>query len=55
MTAKLNPYAAAPDLMMRWTDVATQINDSLEHSLVELVKTRASTPKSPTRMAASSG
>jgi AhpD family alkylhydroperoxidase len=42
MTAKLNPYAAAPDLMMRWTDVATQINDSLEHSLVELVKTRAS-------------
>jgi AhpD family alkylhydroperoxidase len=42
MTARLNPYAAAPELMKRWTEVATLINDSLEPVLVELVKTRSS-------------
>jgi AhpD family alkylhydroperoxidase len=42
MTAKLNPYAAAPELMKRWSELGTLINDSLEPSLVELVKTRAS-------------
>jgi len=42
MTAKLNPYAAAPDLMTRWSELSALVNDSLEHSLVELVKTRAS-------------
>jgi AhpD family alkylhydroperoxidase len=42
MVAKLNPYAAAPELMKLWTAVADAANDSLEHSLVELVKTRAS-------------
>lgn len=42
MTAKLNPYTAAPELMKRWTGVSELINGSLEHSLVELVKTRAS-------------
>jgi len=42
MTAKLDPYAAAPDLMKRWLDVSTTINASLEPTLVELVKIRAS-------------
>jgi AhpD family alkylhydroperoxidase len=42
MTAKLNPYAAAPELMKLWMDVSNAANSSLEHSLVELVKTRAS-------------
>jgi AhpD family alkylhydroperoxidase len=42
MTAKMNPYAAAPDLMKRWTELGTLINDSLEISLVELVKIRSS-------------
>jgi hypothetical protein len=34
MTAKLNPYAAAPQLMKNWTATAMLINDSLEPSLV---------------------
>ena len=42
MTAKTNPYAAAPDLMKRWTEFGALVNDSLEISLVELVKTRSS-------------
>jgi AhpD family alkylhydroperoxidase len=42
MTTKLNPYAAAPQLMKNWTATAMLINDSLEPSLVELVKIRAS-------------
>lgn len=42
MTAKLNPYTAAPELMQRWSDLSTLVNDSLEHSLVELVKLRSS-------------
>jgi AhpD family alkylhydroperoxidase len=42
MTAKLNPYTAAPELMKLWMDVSQAANTSLEHSLVELVKLRAS-------------
>jgi AhpD family alkylhydroperoxidase len=42
MTAKLNPYAAAPQLMKSWTATAMLINDSLAPGLVELVKIRAS-------------
>jgi AhpD family alkylhydroperoxidase len=42
MTAKLNPYTAAPELMQRWSELSTLVNDSLEHSLVELVKIRSS-------------
>lgn len=42
MTAKLNPYAAAPQLMKTWTNAALLINDGLEDSLVELVKIRSS-------------
>jgi AhpD family alkylhydroperoxidase len=42
MNAKMNPYAAAPELMKRWTEIGGLINDSLEISLVELVKTRSS-------------
>jgi AhpD family alkylhydroperoxidase len=42
MSAKLNPYSAAPQLMKNWTTTAMLINDSLEPSLVELVRIRAS-------------
>jgi AhpD family alkylhydroperoxidase len=42
MNAKLNPYAAAPEIMKPWMAISDAANSSLEHSLVELVKTRAS-------------
>lgn len=42
MTAKLNPYAAAPQLMKGWTSTSMAIAASLEPSLIELVKIRAS-------------
>lgn len=42
MTAKLNPYAAAPQLMKNWTATSMAVAASLEPSLVELVKIRAS-------------
>lgn len=42
MTAKLNPYTAAPILMKQWTAMSFAANESLEASLVELVKIRAS-------------
>ena len=42
MTAKLNPYAAAPQLMKTWTGASMAIAASLEPSLIELVKIRAS-------------
>ena len=42
MTARLDPYAAAPALMKGWTATAMAINASLEPSLVELVKLRSS-------------
>lgn len=42
MTAKLNPAAAAPELMTSWYKLSVAINQSLEPSLTELVKIRAS-------------
>jgi len=42
MTAKLDPYAAAPALMKSWMGFSIAANNSLEPSLVELVKIRAS-------------
>lgn len=42
MTAKFDPFAAAPQLMKSWFALSTAVNDSLESSLVELVKIRAS-------------
>ncbi|BAK65187.1 conserved hypothetical protein [Sphingobium sp. SYK-6] len=42
MTTRFNPYAAAPALMKSWTDVSLAVADSLESSLIELVKIRAS-------------
>ncbi len=42
MTAKLDPFAAAPQLMKSFYALSTAVNDSLEPSLVELVKIRAS-------------
>ena len=42
MTAKLDPFAAAPALMKNWTGTSIAIASSLEPSLAELVKIRAS-------------
>lgn len=42
MTAKLDPYAAAPTLMKNWTATSLAVAASLEPSLIELVKIRAS-------------
>lgn len=42
MTATLDPFAAAPALMKQWMGTSVAINGSLEPSLVELVKIRAS-------------
>ncbi|USI72511.1 carboxymuconolactone decarboxylase family protein [Sphingomonas morindae] len=42
MTATLDPYAAAPQLMKSWTAAAITIGASLEPELIELVKIRAS-------------
>ncbi|AHE56906.1 carboxymuconolactone decarboxylase family protein [Sphingomonas sanxanigenens] len=42
MTAKLDPYAAAPALMKSWMGTAIAVAASLESSLIELVKIRAS-------------
>ena len=42
MTAKLNPLAAAPALMKEWQRASFAINASLETTLAELVKIRAS-------------
>jgi AhpD family alkylhydroperoxidase len=42
MTAKINVLAAAPDLMKVWTGASNAIAASLEPSLTELVKIRAS-------------
>jgi AhpD family alkylhydroperoxidase len=41
-TPKLNPFAAAPDLMNAWRGASLAINASLEPSLVHLVEIRAS-------------
>jgi AhpD family alkylhydroperoxidase len=43
MTARLNPFGAANDLMRAWLDFGNEILQSgLEESLMELVKIRAS-------------
>lgn len=42
MTAKLDPFAAAPELMKRWAGVSAAVAGSLEPSLIELVKIRSS-------------
>lgn len=42
MTAKLDPFAAAPAVMKSWLTASTVIAASLEPSLIELVKIRAS-------------
>lgn len=42
MESRLNPYAAAPALMKAFIDASNEIAASLEHSLIELVKIRAS-------------
>ncbi|MFC5864406.1 carboxymuconolactone decarboxylase family protein [Acidicapsa dinghuensis] len=42
MTARLNPLTAAPKLMSEWHRTSVLIDSSLERSLSELVKIRAS-------------
>lgn len=42
MTAKINLYTAAPQLMKSWLDVSNAVAASLEPGLIELVKIRAS-------------
>ena len=42
MTAKLDPFAAAPELMKKWLRTSLAVASSLEPSLVALVEIRAS-------------
>ncbi|MEY9166141.1 AhpD family alkylhydroperoxidase [Sinorhizobium fredii] len=42
MTAKLDPLAAAPSLMKNWMSTSMAVASSLEPTLIELVKIRAS-------------
>ena len=42
MTQRLDPFAAAPVQMQSWLDMSLKIAPALEHSLLELVKIRAS-------------
>src|SRR5262245_55999655 len=42
MTAKLDPFAVAPQLMKRWTGTSIAIASSLDPTLVGLVEIRAS-------------
>lgn len=42
MTAKLDPFTAAPALMKSWAGTSVAVASSLEPSLIELVKIRAS-------------
>jgi AhpD family alkylhydroperoxidase len=42
MTSPLEPFALAPELMKSWMSTSMAVNASLEPSLVELVKIRAS-------------
>ena len=42
MTAKLNPFAAAPALMKHWISTSMAVASSLEPSLAHLVEIRAS-------------
>ncbi|HEU4967880.1 carboxymuconolactone decarboxylase family protein [Sphingomonas sp.] len=42
MTAKLDPFAAAPQLLKTWMGLSMAAEASLERSLIELVKIRSS-------------
>jgi AhpD family alkylhydroperoxidase len=42
MTKATDPFAAAPQLMKQWMGLSLAVQDSLEPSLIELVKIRAS-------------
>ena len=42
MTAKLDPFAVAPELMKEWHRISVAISSSLDPGLAELVKIRAS-------------
>ena len=42
MAAKLQPHVVAPELMKSWMGVSMAVATSLEPSLIELVKIRAS-------------
>jgi len=42
MTARLDPFSAAPELMKTWFGASVAINAALEPALTELVKIRAS-------------
>ncbi|MEI4508838.1 carboxymuconolactone decarboxylase family protein [Sphingopyxis sp. CCNWLW253] len=42
MTKVTDPFAAAPQLMKQWMGVSLAVQDSLEASLIELVKIRSS-------------
>ena len=42
MTQRLDPFAAAPVQMKAWLDMSLKIAPAIEHSLLELVKIRAS-------------
>ncbi len=42
MSAKLDPFAAAPSLMKKWMGVSVDVQSSLEWNVIELVKIRAS-------------
>src|SRR3546814_19256956 len=42
MTQVTDPFAAAPQLMKQWMATSLAVQDSLEKSLIELVKIRAS-------------
>ena len=42
MTNVTDPFAAAPQLMKQWMATSLAVQDSLEKSLIELVKIRAS-------------
>ena len=42
MTKVTDPFAAAPQLMKQWMGLSLAVQDSLESSLIELVKIRSS-------------
>ena len=42
MSARLDPFAAAPVLMKTWMEASLAVNDGLDPKLAELVKIRAS-------------
>jgi AhpD family alkylhydroperoxidase len=42
MTTRIDPFAAAPAPMQAWLDMSLKIAPAIEHSLLELIKIRAS-------------